>query len=60
MEGNSLKAEEIVYQCVKCGKQAPLSEWQRIDVPGQFKCPNCGYKVAKKIRGPLAKRLSTK
>jgi DNA-directed RNA polymerase subunit RPC12/RpoP len=53
-------AENVLYECVRCGKQAPLSEWQRIDVPGQFKCPNCGYKVAKKIRGPLAKRLSTK
>ena len=50
---------EIVYECVRCGARAPKKEWERTG-PGSFKCPVCSYRVARKIRPPIAKRVKTK
>lgn len=49
-------AEEIVYECLRCGKKSPGKEWMRTGEQGAFKCPNCGYKISKKIRPPITKR----
>jgi DNA-directed RNA polymerase subunit RPC12/RpoP len=51
------KMSEIVYECVRCGRRAPLSEWLRVDEFGQFKCPSCGFKVARKLKPPVVKRV---
>ena len=42
-------AENIVYECVKCKVRSRADEWQ---YPGTntFKCPRCGYRVARKLR----------
>ncbi|MBA7638149.1 hypothetical protein ES703_45802 [subsurface metagenome] len=50
-------AESMVYECVKCGKRARSDEWS---YPGTntFKCPKCGYRVAKKLRNPVVKRVN--
>jgi DNA-directed RNA polymerase subunit RPC12/RpoP len=50
-------SEELIYECVKCGYRAPASKWELVDVPGEFKCPECKYRVARKIRPPVVKRL---
>ena len=46
---------ETVYECVKCGGVFPKAEWELIE--GEFRCPNCRSRLAKKIRPPIAKRV---
>jgi DNA-directed RNA polymerase subunit RPC12/RpoP len=46
---------EIQYQCVNCGQVFPKSKWEEIE--GQFRCPNCGSKTAKKVKPPIVKRV---
>jgi len=43
----------VVYECVRCGFRAALEEWEKLG----WKCPNCLYKVARKMRPPIAKRI---
>ena len=52
-------AEEIMYECLRCGKKAPGKEWMRTGDIGAFKCPVCSFKISKKIRPPIAKRVKT-
>lgn len=51
-------AESMIYECVRCGKRARADEWH---YPGTtaFKCPQCSYKVSKKVRAPIVKRVKT-
>jgi len=51
-------AEEMVYECARCGYRARADMWQYPDTPS-FKCPNCGYKVARKVRPPIVRRIKT-
>jgi DNA-directed RNA polymerase subunit P len=45
----------IVYECVKCGAKVPLEE---LDLRGgKVKCIICGYRVLKKVRPPVVKRV---
>lgn len=46
---------EVVYECVMCGGRTMLSEIEHFG--GRVKCPNCGYRVLKKTRSPVVKRL---
>ena len=45
----------IEYQCLKCGEAFPREKWEEIE--GRFKCPNCGFRCAKKIKPPIVKRV---
>ena len=48
----------IVYECTRCGAKAPSEE---LDLRGgEMKCIVCGYRVLKKIRPPVVKRVSAK
>lgn len=48
-------AQGIVYECVKCGAKVPLDE---LDLRGgKVKCIICGYRVLKKARPPVVKRV---
>lgn len=51
-------ATGIVYECVRCGAPVPLEELELRG--GQIKCTVCGYRVLKKIRPPVVKRVSSK
>jgi DNA-directed RNA polymerase subunit RPC12/RpoP len=33
----------------------PQSKWEEIE--GQFRCPNCRFKIGKKQRPPVVKRV---
>jgi len=44
---------EIVYECVRCGYRASAEKWEMLN----WKCPNCSYKVARKVRPPIVKRI---
>jgi len=48
----------IAYECVKCGSIVSSEE---LDLRGGgIKCTYCGYRVLKKIRPPIVKRIKTK
>jgi DNA-directed RNA polymerase subunit RPC12/RpoP len=48
----------IVYECVKCGAKVSLEE---LDLRGGgVKCTYCGYRVLRKVRPPVVKRVKTK
>ncbi len=48
----------IIYECVKCGAKVPLEDLEMRG--GGVKCTFCGYRVLKKIRPPVVKRIPTK
>ena len=50
--------EGLVYECVKCGAKVASSELELRG--GGVKCTICGYRVLKKIRPPVVKRVGTK
>ena len=47
----------IIYECVKCGAEVPLDELELRG--GKVKCIICGYRVLKKVRPPVVKRVRT-
>jgi len=44
----------IIYECERCGTKQSLEELSRYP---EIKCKNCGYRVLKKVRPPLPKRI---
>ncbi|MEM3693422.1 MAG: hypothetical protein QXI39_05325 [Candidatus Bathyarchaeia archaeon] len=47
------EGEEFVsYICMKCGETIP---YKHIVTSPEIKCPNCGYRVLKKMRPPVVK-----
>jgi DNA-directed RNA polymerase subunit RPC12/RpoP len=46
------------YECVKCGAIVALKELGLRG--GGVKCTNCGYRVLKKIRPPVVKRIKAR
>ncbi len=52
------KATGIVYECIRCGAKVPSDELELRG--GEIKCIVCGYRVLKKIRPPVVKRVSAR
>jgi DNA-directed RNA polymerase subunit RPC12/RpoP len=50
--------EGLVYECVRCGAKVVTKELELRG--GGIKCTFCGYRILKKIRPPVIKRVSTK
>ena len=48
----------IVYECVRCGAKVSSEDLELRG--GGIKCTVCGYRVLKKIRPPLVKRVSAR
>jgi DNA-directed RNA polymerase subunit RPC12/RpoP len=48
----------LVYECVKCGAKVASDELELRG--GGIKCTFCGYRVLKKIRPPIVKRVTAK
>jgi DNA-directed RNA polymerase subunit P len=48
-------AAGIVYECVRCGAKVPLEELELRG--GEIKCIVCGYRILKKIKPPVVKRV---
>jgi DNA-directed RNA polymerase subunit RPC12/RpoP len=46
----------LVYECVKCGAKVATEELELRG--GGVKCTFCGYRVLKKIRPPIVKRVA--
>ena len=45
----------IVYECVKCGAKVATKDLELRG--GAVKCTYCGYRVLKKMRSPVVKRV---
>lgn len=48
----------ITYECVRCGAKVPLEELELRG--GEIKCIVCGYRILKKIKPPVVKRVKAK
>ena len=48
-------SESIFYECIRCGTQ--MSEAELEGRGGHIKCIQCGYKVLKKTKPPVVKRI---
>jgi len=48
-------APGLVYECLRCGAKVPTEELELRG--GEIKCTVCGYRVLKKIRPPVVKRV---
>jgi len=48
----------LVYECVKCGAKVSSEELELRG--GRIKCTFCGYRVLKKMRPPVVKRVPAK
>ena len=46
---------ELLYQCVRCGAIVKSSELEL-----GIRCPYCRYRVLKKIRPPVVKRVQAR
>lgn len=45
----------IIYECVRCGVEVKSSDLEMRG--GAIKCTLCGYRVLKKVRPPVVKRV---
>lgn len=48
----------LVYECIRCGAKVPSEELEIRG--GGIKCTICGYRVLKKVRPPVVKRIKAK
>jgi len=46
-----------VYECLKCGSKFHLSE---LDKYISFRCPECGYRIFKKARPSIVKKIKAR
>jgi DNA-directed RNA polymerase subunit P len=50
-------SEGISYICVNCGSRVTSEE---LELTPEIKCPFCGYRVLKKMRPPIVKRVKAR
>ena len=48
----------IVYECVRCGAKVPSEELEMRG--GETICIVCGYRILKKVKPPVVKRVHGK
>jgi DNA-directed RNA polymerase subunit P len=49
--------EEPVYECVKCARRVPHDDLMKYI---SFRCPYCGYRIFRKVRAPIVKRVKAR
>lgn len=47
----------ILYQCISCGEKLTMNQ---LAMTPEIKCPFCGYRVLKKVRAPVVKRVKAR
>jgi DNA-directed RNA polymerase subunit P len=47
----------LMYECISCGKHLTAEE---IAMTPEIKCPFCGYRVLRKARPPIVKRIKAR
>jgi DNA-directed RNA polymerase subunit P len=53
-----LEQAGIVYECIRCGARVPSEELELRG--GEIKCIICGYRILKKVKPPVVKRVKAK
>jgi len=48
----------IDYQCMRCSSRVPSEELELRG--GEIKCIICGYRILKKVKPPVVKRVKSK
>lgn len=56
-EDDKTEITGIQYQCLNCGSNVSLEE---LSLTPEIKCPFCGYRVLKKVRPPIVKRIKAR
>ena len=46
-----------MYECVRCGSRVSYAELERYV---SFRCPHCGYRIFRKVRPPVVKRVKAR
>ena len=57
LENNTETLTSIHYQCVRCEK---LISADQLSMMIEVKCPNCGYRVLRKTRPPIVKKVKAR
>ena len=52
---NEKTTSGVVYECVRCAAKVPSEELELRG--GDIKCIVCGYRILKKIKPPIVKRV---
>jgi len=47
----------VRYKCVKCGSEVSASQ---LELTPEVKCPVCGFRVLRKIRPPIVKKVKAR
>ena len=47
----------MLYSCIQCGK---VVTYDQLSLMLEIKCPNCGYRVLRKVRSPIVKRVKAR
>jgi len=47
----------LMYECISCGKQLTADQ---LAMTPEIKCPFCGYRVLRKARPPVVKRIKAR
>ena len=47
----------VTHVCVQCGK---VITSEQLALMLEIKCPNCGYRVLRKVRPPIVKRIKAR
>jgi DNA-directed RNA polymerase subunit P len=45
------------YECINCGTKV---EYRELEKYITFKCPQCGYRIFRKVRPPIIKRVKAR
>jgi DNA-directed RNA polymerase subunit P len=47
----------VILECMNCGARV---SFEQLAITPEIKCPNCGYRVLKKVRPPVVKSVKAK
>jgi len=50
-------AEGPVYECEQCGRRVSFEDLEKYI---SFRCPYCGYRIFRKVRAPIVKRVKAR
>lgn len=56
-ETGSEASSSPIYECIGCGGRVQYSELERYI---SFRCPYCGYRIFRKVRTPIVKRIKAR
>jgi DNA-directed RNA polymerase subunit RPC12/RpoP len=57
-EDATMEKSGIIYECMRCGARVPADELELRG--GETKCIICGYRILKKVKPPVVKRIQAK